>query len=607
MIRKILISTFALFLFSTPAFAKVDVKAALSLDQITLEDEVYISVEVKGGKGSEPVAPRVPGLDIVYTSMRSSGGFSFSFGGGNNNIQSNMKHIYVFTVIPTDKGKYTIPPFIVYSGGKEYKSNSLKLEVTSDNYSQPPPNFLKQQQQKQSQQKGQEKVQQQIEEQAQDQMAAAEAPLYWLSTAVTKVNPYELEQILFHIKLFSRVNANISKLDLPDFADFKAELLIPEKKGKERIGNNVYRTYEIVYVLTPLKTGLTQIGETGLKLMYREAKNSSDPFFGFGQRVTKNLKAPSIEVDVHKLPEPAPANFSGLVGDIQVQGAVSSYELNLGDSITWDIVLKGFGNIKETLLPEIQIPDVKVYVDKPYYESKATDQGVYAEKAFKLALVPLKPGEIVIPEQIFSVFDPVEEEYYELTLPGGSLQVAATTTDSQPSQAVFGNANTAEPEQAEVDYKNIMPLYEDESEALSSQGFSLPAMLFWLLVALGPLDLLMIVLTRVIKSLLAKRNKDQIDLKTEQSKLRKLLKSSADPLEVINQVAKIFGAKLKRDLGSKTPHELSDILMKQGISQALCDALRSGLESLEAQRYGGGGSVSAEDLSKTLEAICQKL
>ncbi len=583
-----------LFFWAGVAHAEISVRADIDYSTMTLEDEAQIQVVVSGGNATAPVAPNVPGLDIVQTGKSSQ--FSFI----NGKMSSNAT--YMYTVVADDPGQYEIPGFIVYSDGKEYQSNALKLTISApQTHSSQNPVLTPQ-----NQQKGVPDPQDPQVGQIQRQQNAGQAAPFWIATNVSKTNPYVSEQILYHFKFFSRVNVNNERMELPDFHDFYAQMVGTERRGREVVSGVAYATVEVVYALTPLKAGRIQIDKTVLPLTYREqtAGPGWDPFFG-GKVVRKNLTAEAIAIDVQPLPEPRPADFTNLVGQFQLRADLPARDVKLGDSLTLTIEVAGTGNVTDARLPDWSIDGVKIYQNKPLVDAHTEDDGVHGVASFQVALVPTTAGEVRIPDLTLSTFDPAQGRYVAHVIPGATLTVAGEAV-GQNSQTVFADTPASGQNPAGV---AIRGLYEDVSGAQTFARRALAPPVFWVLLALPPAALLLLAIVRFLRGKMAHWGRSKKITRRTLARLQAALRQTdADSREIYQMTQVLLSQILGVDVSSRTPAEMVAGL-KLRFPKREWGPFFKVLETLEQHSYGFGKVElthdDRRDFLKILESLCQ--
>jgi len=111
----------ALMLAMVPAVAQVSVRANASRDKILIGEPVSLSVEAY-----------VPlGADVKWFPADSIPHFTVTSRSGVDTVNSidGKKIVQVLGLTSFDSGRWTLPPFEVYVGGKPYYSDSLTIDV----------------------------------------------------------------------------------------------------------------------------------------------------------------------------------------------------------------------------------------------------------------------------------------------------------------------------------------------------------------------------------------------------------------------------------------------------------------------------------------------
>ena len=131
--------------------------------------------------------------------------------------------------------------------------------------------------------------------------------------------------------------------------------------------------------------------------------------------------APSLEVK--PLP-PAPAGFTGAVGQFRITSKVVPQSVAVGDPITWTIELKGTGN-----WPDIQgLPSRRVSKDFQVVQPKAKRTPAPgklfdATLSEDVVLIPTRSGTYTLDPVVFTYFDPKKGSYEELQTPPVTVTV----------------------------------------------------------------------------------------------------------------------------------------------------------------------------------------
>lgn len=573
---------FIIFLFSFflifDAKADVQIQASLNSKKITLEDEAYITVSVTGNDTSQPLAPRVPGLDFILTSVNSE----VTSGYYGNSSKSN----FVYTVIPSDAGQYEIPGFIIYFRGREIKSNNLSLTVEKANPQANVSPYIKIPQQD-PQTKSSNPFQGGITSNPNSELPAP----YWLEATVNQENPYLTQQLIYRFKFYSRLQVQMGNLQLPKFENFYSENLVPERLGREIVNGHEYSTVEFVYALYPLKTGQQTLDSAGMTIQYFEQnknnRNTNDPFARFngffrGNQVRKNLRTNPIVLNVKPLPEPVPDNYINLVGEFTLSSKLLNDQIQLGDSTTLEIEISGHGNLKDAILPSWNLPNFKIYEDKPVLDTQVQETGIYGTKTFKVALVPTQTGMTELPKLSLSYFDPKLEKYISLDTQRFVLTVADNKSEKNQN-SVFAEKNQNTVSNSSVS-SEISPLHIDADSANNfSQDVLIERKVFLLLAYGLPLGFVFLIVLKNIpfKSLVFNKRKKRF--KNAYAKFEVELKSMEKNPEKIfaafkNTLSQIYDL----NMNAFTAKEIVSHIQKQHRNADL----QGILQKLESQSYG---------------------
>lgn len=565
------------------AQAAISVSAFVDKVQTNLEDEVLLTVSVNGQGGSDPQLPSMPAFKVIPSGTASSIQII------NGSISSSKQYSYV--LIPQAEGSFTISPITVTADGKDYKSLPLTITISHSNASikpappvaMPIPNFDPALPQPQTIPQGN------GEKKGQD---------YWIESAVNNKSPYLGEQILFTFRFYTRVQVGSAQLNLPDFKDFWTEEVVPEKKYYQEINGDRFVVSEKVLALHALKTGELSIPETELDVQVPDQTVNNlfnDPFFGFGNRQMKqkHLRAPALTLNVKNLPQPAPDNFTNLVGQFNVMASLSDKEIKTGDSTTLTVVLSGLGNIKEATLPlKIDIPNLKVYEDKAQVETIKTEEGVRGKKTFKVALVPTQAEEFVLPEKTIQFFNPKTESY-------DSLPIPAFTFKAIPGENEKLNPVGVEP--TAIPKNTIAPL-EDIATIHTEIGDLTPKSdhqkLFWFIFILFPVFYGLALTASRIKNGFSLNNK-----KTSRNAFKNLnnaLKKNSSSHQVTEAIKQYVIEKLELSEKGLTTAEIITVLSNRGLKRLVIDKLKNFLSDLETANYG---SVTFKNSNFASEAL----
>jgi len=335
------------------------------------------------------------------------------------NGQYSQKYTYTFTYVFQAKavGKYTIVGATVTSGGKQYTSNSVSIEVqqepvqTQNNKKQntydPWADFYNQTQPK-----------------------VTEAPKeitgedLFVRVIADKTSLYKGEPLIVTIKLYSKVNlSGISDLRLPNFDSFYAEEL--ESPTRWNFVKETYngKTYDAAlikrYLLYPRVAGNVVLEPCEVDCEIRQpiagANNYWAQFYGYYENVSKKIKSPEIKINVKNLP-PASDDFSGAIGSFSLKMSQSEDTVNINDAVTFKLTLSGTGNFNMIETPEIVWPkEFEVYDPVANLQTTASTSGVTGSKSWEFTAIPRYPGIYRLGKINFLYFDSNTRQYKTLT------------------------------------------------------------------------------------------------------------------------------------------------------------------------------------------------
>ena len=124
-------------------------------------------------------------------------------------------------------------------------------------------------------------------------------------------------------------------------------------------------------------------------------RRSMDPFemmfngFSGYVDVKKELRANSLKLNVERLPEGRPADFSGAVGKFDISSTISDTELKTNNEFTVKVIVKGAGNMRLMSNPVFELPTEFDSYD-PVIDNKfrLTANGFNGEKIYEYLITP---------------------------------------------------------------------------------------------------------------------------------------------------------------------------------------------------------------------------
>ena len=267
----------------------------------------------------------------------------------------------------------------------------------------------------------------------------------FIHTQLNKEQAYVQEQILFTVRLYSRVNlegAEIQPLELPDTV-VKA---VNENNYITEINGRQHLVLETTLALFPQKSGTLEIPALAYEVAVSSGQRSP-----WGRSQRQRLRSDPLTVEVL----PAPGSFTGdhwLPAKklrLTQHWSRDPSQLTQGEPVTRRITLEAEG-LTATQLPELTLPTapgVNSYPDRPQTEEQIDAQGVKSSSIQTLALVPAQSGRINLPPITLSWWDTENKRMRTAELPATQLLVKPdpSASTSQTEQSLAQNGNRREP------------------------------------------------------------------------------------------------------------------------------------------------------------------
>jgi len=417
---KTVIVGLLLILFLDKAYA-VTLTATVDKTEATLQDQILLTLSVEGTQRTEsPKLPSTQAFDFI------SRGSSTRMQIVNGQVSSSVDYNYL--LLPKKTGTFKIGPATVTHQGKTIASKAITLKIGSAK-SQP---------------------------QSQKDL--------FITTSISTTTPYVNEQIIYTFRLFRRVKIANASLENPSFEGFRVEPLGEERQYETVVNGKTYVVTQIKQVLFPTRAGRIEIGSAKLQCdvgvrTRRRRGFFDDSFFGFSQTKPQVLQAPSLELNVKPLPpEGRTPLFSNLVGTFNLETSVSKKQLEVGDTTTLAITIRGTGNIKDAQPPQFpSLPYFKVYDDQPTLTVDTSGDAYGGTLTIKKALVPLEDGTLRVPLLTFTYFNP-ESGKYELCKSSPLTLQVLPSRDKEKLHLVEALGTTTSKEEIKILGKDILPL-----------------------------------------------------------------------------------------------------------------------------------------------------
>ena len=345
------------------------------------------------------------------------------------NGKSSFEKTYSYYLLPQQKGNLTIKQATIEYNGQIYKTNPIKINVTSAVEQPKDPN---------------------------DTQISADDNIY-LVADISKTNPYINEPITVVYKLYFSYNIGITnwrELDKPKYNDFWSQNIdIKQLVGEEGMFKGEKYRFVVLRktVLYPQKSGKLVIEPLSLDIDVQLPTNRRDMF---GRVVVTNgnkrVSAGAKNINVKALPEAGkPEDFSGAVGKFDFKVTPSKTNLKNGESLDLVVSVTGKGNMKLFTLPKPVVPNSLEMYDAVHNEKvNTTLVGMSGKISDSYTIIPQFKGNYPIKPLQFSYFDLGSRTYKTITSPEIMINVldgpsandqAATTTPGAAKNTIFNS------------------------------------------------------------------------------------------------------------------------------------------------------------------------
>lgn len=361
-------------------------------------------------------------LEIITGPYRSS---QSSYQVINGHASSSSSTTYTYILCANKNGSYKIPSASVVVNGHRYTSAPVTVKVTGKATASADASHK------------------QHNSYSEPTMASAGTKIknsdLFIKVTANKKSVYEQEPVVLTYKVYTLVDLNELKGDMPDLTGFHSvEVPLPKQKSfhVEEYNGRQYRCVTwSQYVMFPQMHGTLTIPSIVFKGSVVQQRRDIDPieaFFNGGSgyvEVKRDIAAPSIKLDVKPLPM-RPANFSGGVGTFNISAQINKKDIKSNEPFTLRVVVSGCGNLKLIKKPVIAFPKgFDKYDPKVTDKTKITSAGVEGNMIYDFVAVARNKGTYTIPPIEFTYFDTTTNKYKTIKTQPISLNVEKGTSD----------------------------------------------------------------------------------------------------------------------------------------------------------------------------------
>jgi hypothetical protein len=606
-----------------PSLVSAEISVTLKLDrkEATLKDSVRMVVSISAprqsasppildpqesdylggtdkffGSDSRPILNGLESFDIELGETSTDLGVSGS--------DLNPRIDYVYLIHPQKIGTFQIGPAKVAVEGKAFQSNTATLNITerprSPDVDDETLSFME--------------LTEGMPKPRYRSPDVDDETLLFLGAALSTDRAYMGEQVVYTLKLYRKARVSDIDLALPETEYITFKRLGNQREYESVYDGREYKVLEVRHALIPSRAGTLRILPARMTMTVYppgEADRGTfdTPIYALTTGLDSAVQSESLELEVLPLPdEQRPSDFSGLVGNFQIDSQLEPPTIKAGESAILTVLLSGTGNLDR--LPDLKLPEpeqTNVYPDQATLQLAPDDKGLAAKKTMRWALVPKKAGNFEIPPLAISFFDTETRQYRVVKTPPRTLSVLP----GEKGQASRGGRE-GETDGGALKHVvrelgwDILPVrtsVEDSASVfrirpggLTSWGILLlPLCAYlgasWSLKARNKSD-------GAIAAMKAKRAARNLNRKCRQAGLT----SNDVALAIRDYLNDRFGL----SVGTLTPEEAAEILRSHGADMETTEKLRHVVRGLEDAVYTGKGNEicgMGEDIPRLVKQI----
>ncbi len=225
----------------------------------------------------------------------------------------------------------------------------------------------------------------------------------FMEVEATPASPYVQSQVIYTLRLFTRIEIAQARLNEPEASDAVIEKLGEDSNYNTQVKGMDYSVTERKYAVFPQKSGSLTIKP--LVLTAEVLTNNRSGFNGFfSSQITQTRRVTSKEITLDV--KPAPASFTGAHWlsaeqlELKQEWSGDINQMKVGEPLTRTLTLSAKGTTVGQL-PELSTANtndqLKTYPDQPVLQEQKKLEGLVALRQEKIALIPSKAGDYTLP------------------------------------------------------------------------------------------------------------------------------------------------------------------------------------------------------------------
>lgn len=424
--RKLLTLILLLVIASATSSAQISFSIIPPRD-VVAGNQFKVVYRLSNAQGNALNAPAVSGCELRYGPSTSSSQ-SVQIINGQTTSSSSVDYAYIY--VASKEGEYTIPAATIRVGGKTLTADAQKFRVLPAD--------------KVASQTGSSVSVTDRSSQAVDRPIGKDD--IFVRVILNKNSAYENEAVECTLKLYTKYEAitSFSASSTPTYEGFLVEdvEVKSELNALENYNGQNYRTAILrKYILYPQKSGKLTVTSGSYDIVVQQLERIPQGFFNYTRTIEKpvKLREYTSTINVKPLPQPAPAGYSGAVGEFTVKGELSTTKLKTGEAATLTYSVTGTGNVKFLKDPDPQLPsEFECYPPAHSVNARVSGANMTGTMTSEFTFVPQYPGEFQIPAYDFVYFQPSKGAYSTVTVPAMDISVAKGAPTASSSSETPG-------------------------------------------------------------------------------------------------------------------------------------------------------------------------
>ena len=427
-------------------WAQLQITAQVDKTEISLNDEVTLSLRIQGGMNLRPQLPSLPAFNVYSTMSNSS------------YINGKTSNEFRYILVPRLVGNTTIGPIRIDYNGKTYQTDPIEIRIYRDSppasaapavvgttvatASSPatalpagsssapngnetlPGNAARSSALSVSRELTQQAYQRGLNEP------------FFLLAGVSNPRPYVGQAFTLVVRFYYSQAFDNAPYRAPEVSNLFMEDAGSDE-GTQTIGNRAFFYREMRYQLVGAAPGKATISSAAIEFA-ASPFNWFDRLFGIAtsSATPSVFQSAPLQVQIRALPtEGRPSSFYGAVGaGFTLSAATDREEVEAGESVNLSVTVTSSGNLKT--VKDLVFPDIPGFKSYPVAPVSGTGKRNY--KTFKTVLVPSSSGIYTLPPIEWSYFDPTLQQYKTLQTQPITLQVTPSATANRSVD--FGTA-----------------------------------------------------------------------------------------------------------------------------------------------------------------------